>query len=290
MVASVKFLLAPVRSALRSRRHWLRYYRLGILDGWDRVARRRQSLVPPRRLIFLVGGNFQETGERFVRFLIDRAGLRPDDAVLDVGCGTGRMAVPLTRYLSAAGTYEGFDSFVRGVRWCAENVTPRFPNFRFQVADLYNEFYTPRGRYKASEYRFPYPDASFDVVFLASVFTHLLPDDMENYLAEVARVLKPGGRCVITYFLLNPETDARSGRGETDLNFRFNFGRYRSINETGREAAVAFEEEAVRRLYDRNHLRVQEPIERGSWSGIDNPLTYQDIVVASKQTGSAHPA
>ena len=34
----------------------------------------------------------------------------------------------------------------------------------------------------------------------------MLSADMENYLKQIARVLKPGGRCLITYFLLNPES------------------------------------------------------------------------------------
>ena len=41
-----------------------------------------------------------------------------------------------------------------------------------------------------------------DVAFLTSVFTHMLPEDVEHYLDELARVLKPGGRTLITWFLL----------------------------------------------------------------------------------------
>lgn len=273
---------APVRRWARSRRHWLKYYRHGVRDLVDAATGRGEALLPPRRLIFLVGGDFKETGRQFVDLLVARTGLRPDDAVLDVGCGAGRMAVPLTRYLSAEGRYEGFDSFARGVRWCEEQITPRFPHFRFRVADLYNEFYTPRGRIKASEYQFPYADASFDVVFLASVFTHLLPDDMEHYLSEIARVLKPGGRCVITYFLLNADTLQRMRAGEADLDFQFDFGRYRSINETGKEAAVAFEEPQIRDLYGQRGLTVEEPVEWGSWSGATGAAMYQDTVVATR--------
>lgn len=48
--------------------------------------------------------------------------------------------------------------------------------------------------------------SSFDFVFLTSVFTHLLPEDMNNYFSEVVRVLTHARRCLITYFLLTFES------------------------------------------------------------------------------------
>ena len=83
-------------------------------------------------------------------------GLKPDERVLDAGCGIGRIAVPLTEYLDESGGYEGFDIAPEGIAWCRENITPRYPNFRFQVADIYNKSYNPEGSQKADEYEFPY--------------------------------------------------------------------------------------------------------------------------------------
>lgn len=82
----------------------------------------------------------------------------------------------------------------------SKNITPKYPNFNFQLADIYNKMYNPQGKYKASDYKFPYANETFDFVFLTSVFTHLLPQDMERYLSEIARVLKKNGRCFITFF------------------------------------------------------------------------------------------
>ena len=53
--------------------------------------------------------------------------------------------------------------------------------FRFQQIDVSTELYNKEGRYQASEYRFPFPDDSFDFVMLGSVFTHMLPEDVANY-------------------------------------------------------------------------------------------------------------
>ena len=64
----------------------------------------------------------------------------------------------------------------------------------FAHADIANALYNPGGSVRASDYRFPYEDASFDFAFAISVFTHLVQDDAANYIAEAARVLASGGR------------------------------------------------------------------------------------------------
>ena len=97
-----------------------------------------------------------------------------------MGCGIGRIAIPLTQYLKT-GTYDGFDIVRHGVEWCQQKVTPHYPNFNFFVADVYNKLYFPQGRYAATEYTFPFADDTFDFVFLTSVFTHMMPKDLEHY-------------------------------------------------------------------------------------------------------------
>lgn len=261
----------------------LKQYRYAVEDVLDRLTGRSEDLMPPKRLNFQVGGgSFREIGNEFFRYFVDFGGLRPEHRVLDVGSGVGRMAVPLTSYLNSQGGYEGFDIEPDGIRWCTEAVTPRFPNFRFQVADIHNSFYNPAGRYKASEYRFPYEDGTFDFVFLTSVFTHLLPDEVENYTAEISRVLRPGGRCLITFFLLNPESLRAIEEGK-NTDFVRDFGVYRSSNVKALESAVAFKEEYVRDLYARHGLEILEPIRYGSWCKRPRFTSYQDIVVAQKK-------
>ena len=142
--------------------------------------------------------------KEFFQYFVQLGGLKPDENVLDVGCGIGRMAVPLTKYLK--GVYEGFDIGPEAIKWCQDNISRRYPKFYFQVADVFNEKYNPGGKYKASEYKFPYDNDAFDFVYLTSVFTHMLPHDMENYLSEISRVLRNNGRCLITYYLLNEES------------------------------------------------------------------------------------
>jgi SAM-dependent methyltransferase len=115
-------------------------------------------MVPPRRLRGFIGSSdYRATGE-FLSYFRNLCGLQPQHRVLDVGCGIGRMAVPLTEYLSSADSYEGIDIVPQGIAWCSVNITPKFPNFRFQLADVFSKYYNPVSRTLASEYRFPFPD------------------------------------------------------------------------------------------------------------------------------------
>lgn len=89
-----------------------------------------------------------------------------------------------------------------GVSWCQAHHRDAPAPFRFQHADVRNALYNPQGALAAPGYRFPYAENSFDLVIATSVFTHLLPDAAERYLAETARVLTPGGRLFTTWFLV----------------------------------------------------------------------------------------
>src|SRR5882724_10091631 len=164
------------------------------------------ELVPPDHLIEMVGGGGQEgyraIGQAFFDIFVKYGDLKPTDRTLDVGCGCGRLTMQLTSYLTT-GSYEGFDIVPVSIKWCQENITPQWPNFKFQHANLYNYSYNPQGQMHGKDYRFPYPDNSFDFTFLTSVFTHMLPDDMANYTHEITRTLKPGGTALNTFFIIN---------------------------------------------------------------------------------------
>ncbi len=241
--------------------------------------------MTPRPGLFSVGGgDFRAIGLGIVAEIREACALAPDHHVLDVGCGTGRVAIPLTQYLSAEGRYEGFDPVARAIRHCSTRITPSYPLFRFQVADLYNKRYNRRGRIKDSEHRFPYPDASFDLVFATSVFTHLLPEGSARYVAESARVLKPGGRFFATWFLLNAESEAALDAGRSTISFPRRQELHRLHSARNPESAVAYDEGFVLDLYAIHGLTLREPAGHGSWSGRapSGYAGYQDRVVARK--------
>ncbi len=249
-------------------------------DAGDRVRGRSDRLVPPRRLDFVGHSDFVLTGDEFLHLFVEYGGLRRIDRVLDVGCGIGRMARPLAGFLGAEASYDGFDINRDGIGWCRRRYR-RHGHFHFQVADLFNARYNPRGRYRADEYRFPYEDGSFDFVLLTSVLTHLLPEECDHYLAECARVLAPGGRLFGTWFLLNDVSrqlidDGRSGLPFTDTREQVSI-----VDEAVPEEAVAYADDWVFRAL-RSHGLTLTDLQPGSWCGREEFVSFQDIVVAEK--------
>ena len=105
------------------------------------------------------------------------------------------MARPLTQYLDG-GTYDGLDISQPAIEWCRKVYARRYPHFRFHFADIQNSYFNRDGKHAPVQYRFPFPDATFDFVFLTSVFTHMLRPAVENYVTEITRVMKSGGRCL----------------------------------------------------------------------------------------------
>ncbi|MBI4525717.1 MAG: class I SAM-dependent methyltransferase [Deltaproteobacteria bacterium] len=248
------------------------------------------QLVPPVDMLFdgaTTQEEFRRVGEGFTHhFLIGHARLSPGDRVLDIGCGIGQKARPLTKYLSGSGGYDGIDVVPQAIEWCSRSYK-RFKNFRFALADIFSSHYNAGGRYRACDYRFPYESETFDLIFLSSVFTHMLPLDMGNYFSEIGRMLKTGGKSVITFFLLSEESLRRIDAGLNTIKVPFIYECddeiCRIADQKTPETTVAHAESYVRKLYDKNHLSITE-ITYGSWCGRKEFLgCLQDVIIAVKQ-------
>jgi SAM-dependent methyltransferase len=245
------------------------------------------GVLPPPELMKIVGSPSAESyvavGRNLLGILKRHAGLTANDRVLDVGCGCGRLALPLTAHLTgASASYEGFDVIPELVEWCRSTISPRHPNFRFHRADVANSFYQARAASRAASYRFPYADATFDVTVLTSVFTHMMREDMMNYLGEVARTLKPGGTAVMSFFLHNDES--RAMRDLTGREFRWRRYGLRGIRVLDRrhpEGGVSYPEQTVRAALREKGLELQQ-ILFGSWCGRLRAVSGQDIIVARR--------
>jgi SAM-dependent methyltransferase len=251
-----------------------------LLSEADRAA--VADMVPPPSMDFVGAGWFLEMGREFLDYFINLGGLQPDARVLEVGCGIGRMAVPLTQYLDDSGSYDGFDIVPAGIDWCRERITTRRANFRFQLVDIYNSYYHPTGHILARDFVFPYEAATFDFVFLTSVFTHMDPPEVVQYVREIARVLKPGGRCFSTFFLLNRQSLRLMRQKKSKVRFHFRFGRSRIMNRAAPNEAVAYREPFVRKLFRKHDLEIVGPIHYGYWCERPSFLSFQDVILTQK--------
>lgn len=204
-------------------------------------------------------------------------GLKPSDRVLDIGSGIGNLALALAD--THTGTYDGVEIHPEAVAWCRSAITGRHPRLRFHYADVFSSAYNPGGRLTASTYCLPFTDASFDFVYLGSVFTHMLPADVAHYLFEIARVLAPAGTCAASFFLLNDDRRADVEAGRSFMPFRFvdESGHGRLYDRGRPEAAIAIEETYVLAAYGRAGLRV-ERIRRGDWW--NGRADDQDVITA----------
>lgn len=126
-----------------------------------------------------VGGEFEAIGLLLRETLIHH-GLQRHDYLIDVGCGSGRLAKPLAEYLK--GRYLGIDVVPDLLRY-ARGLVPR-PDWRFELA---------------TGLSIPEQDQQADMVCFFSVFTHLLHEESYVYLREARRVLRSGGKIVLSF-------------------------------------------------------------------------------------------
>jgi SAM-dependent methyltransferase len=257
----------------------LYYYPVDILDN---TLGRKNKYVPNKGDVFIGSGDFLAQGKHHLQLLKEYAGLKENHAVLDIGCGIGRAAVALTQYLSAEGKYEGFDVVEKGIMWCRKHISADFPNFNFRYIPLNNDLYHFTED-KAEDYVFPYEDNSFDTIFLFSVFTHMQPLEVQNYFNEIHRVLKPGGKCLGTFFLYDDQTEKEISKKENKINFPYERENYRLMNEKVPSANIAFKEIYIDKMIKVSGLKIENKI-YGNWSKrtCEGLFDFQDILVFKK--------
>jgi SAM-dependent methyltransferase len=176
-----------------------------------------EPLIPPREL--WVGPSdpllhFLRWPLEYRAYLTILCLMRENARVLELGCNHGRTMLGLVDYLKPPGRYEGLDILKPEIHFAQMQIHAAYAHFNFTHAGIQNSFYNPEGRLRPETYQFPYEDAAFDIIYAASLFTHLLPPSLVNYFRESRRVLKRGGRCLFSGFLLDyyqgPETTQAS--------------------------------------------------------------------------------
>jgi ubiquinone/menaquinone biosynthesis C-methylase UbiE len=127
----------------------------------------------------------------------DLACLQLGDAVLDVGCGTGTLAMEVARRVGRAGRVAGIDPGTEQIARARAKAARRNAPIEFQIGVIE---------------QLPFPDQTFDVVFSTLMMHHLPAPLKRQGLAEIARVLKPGGRLVIADFKRKQERAGQAAR------------------------------------------------------------------------------
>lgn len=128
-------------------------------------------------------------------------GLPDGGRLLEIGPGPGRLAIGLLDRAVPLAEYRGLDAHRPSVRWCARHLAPRHDGFRFEHVDVRTARYNPGGAVGDASARLPLPQGQYHVVYLYSVFSHMMPDGVRGYLREIRRVLAPGGTLFFTGFV-----------------------------------------------------------------------------------------
>ena len=250
----------------------------------------RSPAVPSLDLIKYVSDSenayiYEHEGLKNVYHLIYLCGLRPYHQVLEIGCGCGRNSQFVAPILDpVVGSYKGFDISKRAVEWADRAITSLYPNVAFSHVDIKNSHYNPEGAISANSYRFPYEDESFDIVFLPSVFTHMIRLEFEHYIREIHRVMKHDGRLLSWHYLL--ERSALERREYTQLPPNMvQIDDHMFVGDPMDPCSfVAYEKQYVLNTIDSAGLTVHATM-RGNWSGVapQGLVDYQDKILSVRQ-------
>ena len=179
--------------------HWLEHLGMPHGEPGEASAPQTRGLVLnwARRYDLLVWFLSLGREQAFRKMTADLAQLQPGETVLDVGCGTGTLAMVAKERVGTTGRVSGIDASVQMIARARRKAARRSLPIDFQVGLIE---------------QLAFPDQSFDVV-LSTMMMHHLPDDLKRQgLAEIARVLKPGGRLLVLDFNRLEEHHGRPAR------------------------------------------------------------------------------
>ena len=130
-------------------------------DDWDGIGQTKEQF---------------EKGGLEILSLLKKAGLKQNSKILDVGCGFGRTTNALINFLNEEGCYYGIDVGEESINFCKDNY--KKSNFFF---------------IKNNSTNIPITEQKFDIILFSSVFTHLYPNQIKEFLKHCKSLIDEGG-------------------------------------------------------------------------------------------------
>jgi SAM-dependent methyltransferase len=214
------------------------------------------------------------------------------NVILDVGCGSGLLGIACEPFVGEKGKYFGIDVMRKDIDFCRKHFD--FPNYIFKHLDINNPAYAPKQ--SGAKVLWPVESEEADLLTALSVWTHLNEEDALFYFLEIQRVLKPGGKAIVTAFLLDDEYQESIQRRSTEKGRYHMTEQMKWIFDTpsyGSEAwfhpnwvpvpesAIGFTQAGLKRLISNSGLKLVEH-HQGNWKEIPG-LFFQDILIFQKE-------
>jgi len=212
--------------------------------------------------------------------------------ILDVGCGAGLLSMASEPFISDGGKYLGMDVLKPNIDFC--NTNYKHPNMFFEHFDINNMKYA--SNQKDELIPWDLKNDSFDLVTALSVWTHLNEAHAIYYLKEVERVLKKGGKAIISFFYLDDKyfetlENRKDEKGKfhktNQLRWVFEEKAYNSEHwfcpkwVKVPEDAIAIDKLGMDRLIENSSLKIDKYYS-GNWKELPG-FYFQDVIVFEKE-------
>ena len=272
-----------------------------MLDNWFR-EKDRQYIKRTKNILRIPGHENRRGGKLaygewahvigiFQTLIYDHLEKTEGNQILDVGCGTGLFAIASEPYVQLKGCYTGIDVQKREIDFCREHF--KAPYFQFEHLDYKNAAYTKLGTDNPPAWQIQ--NNSQHLVTALSVWTHLNEKDARFYLSEVNRVLRPGGKAIISFFCLDeiyrktlPEKNEEIGKFHSTPKKMWVYDKQAYDSKHWKttpwaqvpEHATGIEEEGLKELITNSGLEIHKYYP-GSWKEVPG-LYFQDIFILKK--------
>jgi SAM-dependent methyltransferase len=220
---------------------------------------------------------FDQIGQQFKQLLTGYANLTTNSKILDIGCGTGRLAKQLIGWMPK-NNYHGIE-----INKDYHNYCKRTYKSEFSLLDINHAEFNPSGKIQPEDFKLDFPDSSFTHCCMIAVLNHFKIEWFEQYAAEISRILVHKGIFFATAILINSSSDEATKRrnkppflfDHREENQWWDFYQRPLFN-------TAISEHLVRRSLVKHGLMIKEPIRYGEWCGSQMAITGHDVIIASK--------